>query len=140
MQRSPKLVKDLKELDKYLWTGHSALLGKRKNALIPDVPLINDGENNDKFLAEKTVEDVLRYFGDSLRVARTNYRRFVEKGIMHGRREDLQGGGLIRPACHARPENIWKEQVVGIVHMVEEASREVRHERAGAVGVTRQGC
>ena len=26
-----KLVKDLKELDKYLWTGHSALLAKRKS-------------------------------------------------------------------------------------------------------------
>jgi REP element-mobilizing transposase RayT len=90
------LVKDLKELDKYLWTGHSALVGKRKNPLIPDVPLINAGENNGKSLAEKTVEDVLRYFGDSLREARTNYRRFVEKGIKHGRREDLQGGGLIR--------------------------------------------
>ena len=29
------LVKDLKELDKYLWTGHSAILGRRKNPLIP---------------------------------------------------------------------------------------------------------
>jgi REP element-mobilizing transposase RayT len=91
-----KLVKDMKELDKYLWTGHSALLGKRKNFLIPDVSLINTGEKNGKSLAEKTVEDVLRYFGDSLREARTNYKRFVEKGIKHGRREDLQGGGLIR--------------------------------------------
>jgi len=93
-----KLVKDLKELDRYLWTGHSALLGKRKNPLIPDVSLINAGENNGKSLAEKTVKDILRYFGDSLREARTNYRRFVEKGIKHGRREDLQGGGLIRSA------------------------------------------
>jgi hypothetical protein len=93
-----KLVKDLKELDKYLWTGHSALLGKRKNPLIPDVSLINAGENNGKSLAEKTVEDILRYFGDSFRKARTNYRRFVEKGIKHGRRKDLQGGGLIRSA------------------------------------------
>ncbi len=94
----PPLVKDLKELDRYLWAGHSALLGKRKNALIPDGPLINAGENNGKFLAEKTVEDVLRYFGNSLRGARTNYRRFVEKGIKQGRRKDLQGGGLIRSA------------------------------------------
>ena len=92
------LVKDLKELDRYLWTGHSALLGKRKNPLIPDVSLINAGENNGKSLAEKTVEDILRYFGDSLREARTNYRWFVEKGIKHGRRGDLQGGGLIRSA------------------------------------------
>jgi len=96
-----KLVKDLKELDKYLWTGHSVLVGKRRNpliSLVSDVPLINAGEKNGKFLAEKTVEDVLRYFGDSLREARTNYRRFVEKGIEQGRRPELQGGGLVRSA------------------------------------------
>ncbi|MCD4825291.1 MAG: transposase [Phycisphaerae bacterium] len=29
------LVKDLKELDKYPWTGHSAILGKRKNPFVP---------------------------------------------------------------------------------------------------------
>jgi len=91
-----KLVKDLKELDKYLWTGHSALLGKRKNVLIPDGPLVSARENNGKFLAEKTVEDVLKHFGKNLKVARQNYHRFVEKGIKQGRREDLQGGGLIR--------------------------------------------
>ena len=32
-----KLVQDLKELDKYPWTGHSAILGRRKNPLIPEV-------------------------------------------------------------------------------------------------------
>jgi len=32
-----KLVQDLKELDKYAWTGHSAILGHRKNPLIPEV-------------------------------------------------------------------------------------------------------
>lgn len=93
-----KLVKDMKELDKYLWTGHSALLGKRKNALIPDVPLINAGENNGKFLAEKTVEDVLQYFGKDLKEARRRYRQFVKNGIEQGRRPELQGGGLVRSA------------------------------------------
>jgi REP element-mobilizing transposase RayT len=133
-----KIVADLKALDKYAWTGHSVLIGKQKNLLISDIVPIN---NNEKLLAEVTIEDVLKHFGKRLKDARRNYHRFVEKGIKHGRREDLQGGGLIRPACHARPENIWKEQVVGIVQgMVEEASREVRHERAGVAGVTRQGC
>ena len=93
-----KLVKDLKELDKYLWTGHSALLGKRKNPLVPDVPLINAGEKNGKSLAEKTVEDVLQYFGKNLKEARRRYRQFVEKGIKQGRRPELQGGGLVRSA------------------------------------------
>jgi len=46
------------------------------------------------------------YFGETFKVGRRRYYQFVEKGIKHGRREDLQGGGLIRPACHARPERI----------------------------------
>jgi len=61
-------------------------------------------------LAEKTVEDVLRYFGNSLRGARTNYRRFVEKGIKQGRRKDLQGGGLIRSAGGDRAELLGQKK------------------------------
>jgi len=88
-----KIVADLKALDKYPWTGHSFLLGKQKNPLISDTVPIN---NNEKLLAEVTIEDVLKHFGKRLKDARQNYHRFVEKGIKHGRREDLQGGGLIR--------------------------------------------
>jgi REP element-mobilizing transposase RayT len=123
-----KLVKDLKTLDKYPWSGHSAILGRRKNPLIPEpskrhnekifTPLnptnvghLTGAENpacpvapadgtgvKNKPLAEKTIEDVLLYFGESPKVARRRYRQFVEKGIKHGRREDLQGGGLVRSA------------------------------------------
>jgi putative transposase len=90
-----KIIEDLKTLDKYPWTGHSVLLGNNKNPLIPEIsPVIEE----DTFLAEKTVEDVLQYFGNNLREARRRYRAFVEKGIKHGRREDLQGGGLVRSA------------------------------------------
>jgi hypothetical protein len=32
------LVKDFRELDTYPWSGHAAILGKRKNPLIPDKP------------------------------------------------------------------------------------------------------
>jgi len=31
-----KLVQDLNELDRYPWTGHSAILGRRKNPLLPE--------------------------------------------------------------------------------------------------------
>ena len=47
-------------------------------------------------LAEVTIEDVLKHFGKRLKNAGQNYHSFVEQGIKHGRREDLQGGGLIR--------------------------------------------
>ncbi|MBW2012166.1 MAG: transposase, partial [Deltaproteobacteria bacterium] len=59
-----KLVKDLKDLDKYPWTGHSVLLGNNKNPLVPEMTTVM-GE--DKFLAEKTVDDVLRHFGQNLK-------------------------------------------------------------------------
>ena len=96
------LVKDLKELDKYRWTGHSAILGRRKNPLIPNQPDQPNRKSaipnpkSEMSLAERTIQDVLKHFGKSLKDARRNYHRFVEKGIKHGRREDLQGGGLIR--------------------------------------------
>jgi putative transposase len=120
-----KLVEDLKSLDKYQWSGHSAIIGRRKNPLIPET-VANGSTSADRriafsqfhletekarmnpenpvnpvrniSLAEKTIEDVLQYFGKNLKEARRRYRQFVEKGIKQGRREDLQGGGLVRSA------------------------------------------
>jgi len=51
-----------------------------------------------KSLAEKTIEDVLLHFGDTIKVSRRRYREFVEKGISQGMRPELQGGGLVRSA------------------------------------------
>ena len=90
------LVKDLKELDYYPWTGHSAILGRRKNPLILNPP--NGLNQPEKSLAEKTIEDVLLHFGGTKKVARRRYRQFVKKGIGHGKRPELQGGGLVRSA------------------------------------------
>jgi len=90
-----KVVEDLKALDKYPWTGHSVLLGNNENPLVPEMPPVIE---EDKFLSEKTVEDVLRHFGENLKEARQKYRQFVEKGIKKGKRPELQGGGLIRSA------------------------------------------
>jgi len=108
------LVKKLEDLDNYPWTGHSAILGRCRNPLIPeqrshpqrrdkpDKPdRGNKPDNPDqpaKALAEKTVEDVLLHFGNSLKIARRKYREFVEKGIGQGTRPDLQGGGRVRSA------------------------------------------
>ena len=41
---------------------------------------------------------VLRLFGKKVPSARKAYRAYVEKGIAHGRRPELVGGGLIRSA------------------------------------------
>jgi len=117
------MVKDLKELDKYPWTGHSAILSRRKNSLIPvlekevtsadkriafsqfcpetEKATINPENPVDpvknKPLAKKTIEDVLLH-GDKLREARRRYRQFVKEGVDQGSRPELQGGGLVRSA------------------------------------------
>jgi len=95
-----KLVQDLKELDKYPWSGHSAILGRRKNPLIPDQTQKPEHrtKNQEKFLSETTIEDVLLHFGDAKKLARRKYHEFVEKGIAQGRRPEFQGGGLVRSA------------------------------------------
>jgi len=99
-----RLVEDLKELDKYLWTGHSAILGRRKNPLIPSIPDLSkkkgiETKNKSEIsLAERTTQDVLLHFGKTLKVARRRYRQFVKNGIDQGKRPELQGGGMVRSA------------------------------------------
>ncbi|MGD8765073.1 MAG: transposase, partial [Desulfobacteraceae bacterium] len=72
-----KIVKDLKELKTYPYSGHSVLMGKVEF----------DWQNT---------EYVLSLFGDALRSARRSYGAFVAKGVSMGRRPDLVGGGLLR--------------------------------------------
>jgi len=70
-------VATLKQLDRYRYSGHSALMGHRPNEWQP-------------------IDSVLRLFGKSVPQARRQYRHFVEQGIALGRRPELIGGGLIR--------------------------------------------
>jgi len=72
-----KLVKDLKVLEKYPFSGHPVILGKRKNSW-------------------QDAGYVLKLFGSNKSTARRGYRQFVEKGVALGKRPDLVGGGLIR--------------------------------------------
>ena len=44
----------------------------------------------------QNTEYVLRMFAKTVSTARKRYREFVKKGISHGRRPELIGGGLIR--------------------------------------------
>jgi len=95
------MVKELKELDKYPWSGHSVILGRRKNPLIPNAEKRKNPRNPVnpvKILAEKTIEDVLLHFGDNLKEARRRYRHLIKQGVDQGARPYLQGGGLVRSA------------------------------------------
>jgi hypothetical protein len=87
------LVEDLKGLDRYPYSGHSVLMGRRKS------------------LWQET-QWVLRMFGDKLGGARRAYRSFVEKGIAQGRRQDLTGGGLLRSAGGWQGVKALREQKV----------------------------
>ena len=74
-----KIVKNLKELDKYPYSGHSALMGKASRDF-------------------QDTEYVLKLFGKKVSAARKGYRAYLAKGVEQGRRPDLVGGGLIRSA------------------------------------------
>lgn len=74
-----KIVKSLKESDKFPYSGHSALMGEVNRAF-------------------QDTNYVLRLFGKNVSASRQAYRVYVEKGIVQGRRPELVGGGLIRSA------------------------------------------
>lgn len=67
------LVKTMKELDRYRWSGHSVLMGYESQPW-------------------QAKEEVLSYFGRRQGVARKNYWQFIFEGISMGRREELIGG------------------------------------------------
>jgi len=71
------LVDALKDLDKYPFCGHSAIMGRKSRKW-------------------QNIAGVLDLFSDTVFLARKYYRSFVKKGIDQGHREDLIGGGLIR--------------------------------------------
>jgi len=72
-----KIVPDRRKLDRYPWTGQSALLGT--------VPR-----------PWQETATILRQFGSTRRRAVAAYHAFVAAGLSAGRRPDLQGGGLLR--------------------------------------------
>jgi hypothetical protein len=72
-----RVVKDLKGLGIYPWTGHSAIMGKQKRGW-------------------QDVGAVLSYFGRRKKRAIAGYENYVREGMEKGRRPELVGGGLIR--------------------------------------------
>jgi putative transposase len=71
------LVKNMEELSKYPWAGHSVLMGK----------VNRQWQDRDTVLA---------YFGRRKKRAMLRYAAFVAEGIAQGSRPALVGGGLIR--------------------------------------------
>jgi len=72
-----KIVRTLPELNRYAYSGHSVLMG-RKNRSWQDV------------------DYVLSYFDKRPGRAKKAYYSYIEAGVEQGRRKELTGGGLIR--------------------------------------------
>ncbi len=109
------IVSDLDALDRYPWTGHSALIGR-----IPR--------------PWQAVGEVLDRFGPRSRAARRHYREYVAEGIARGRRPELQGGGLrrsvgewevVRELRRAREHGMADERILGSGLFVEEVHRTI---------------
>jgi putative transposase len=71
------MVENLEELNEYPWSGHSAIMGKVKRGW-------------------QDIDTVLGYFGKRRKGAIERYEKFVNDGILDGRRPELVGGGLVR--------------------------------------------
>ena len=110
-----QLVADLRALDRYAWSGHSALLG---------------------FVARpwQATAEVLARFARNARRARRAYRAFVASGIPQGRRPELQGGGLVRShggwravaaLRRGREAYVGDERILGSSAFVAEVRRSV---------------
>jgi putative transposase len=71
------MVRTMKELDEYPWSGHSAIIGKVSRPWMD-------------------IEHVLAAFGTKKRAARNIYRRFIEERMTKKKSSEFTGGGLIR--------------------------------------------
>jgi putative transposase len=115
-----KLVPELRALDRYPWTGHSALLGT--------VPR-----------PWQDTQTILAQFGSHRSRARAAYRAFLADGVAQGRRPELQGGGLVRSAGgwdalvarrRANAAEVGDARVLGGGEFVEQLRREVAAARS----------
>jgi len=114
-------VATLAALDRYPWTGHSAVLGT--------VPR-----------PWQDTRTILAQFGPTRRRARQAYRTFVQAGVARQRRPDLQGGGLVRSLGgwdavrqlrRGREAYLGDERILGSPAFVEAVRREVEQAAAG---------
>ena len=78
------LVRNMRSLDAYRWSGHAVLIGRRQAAW-------------------QDTEQVLDLFGRTRNVAVRAYREFIVEGVPMGRRPELTGDAICGRAGDARP-------------------------------------
>jgi putative transposase len=123
------MVRTLEELDKYPWSSHSAVMGK-KECLWMDI------------------EYVLLQFNDARRKARNAYGQFVREGIALGRQPHLTGGGLVRSlggwaqvqsAQHSGRQTEYDERILGNGAFVTALFREIEEKQVRQFKIRRSG-
>ena len=116
------LVKDLRRLERYPWSGHSTVMGK-----------------GDRGWQDRRY--VLSWFGKGEKEAVVAYGRFVAEGLGEGRRPELVGGGLVRSlggwsqvkSLRRRGERVLAdERILGtgdfVERVIEEADQTIRRQ------------
>lgn len=123
------MVADLKELDRYRYVGHSAIMNRRKAPW------------------QKT-RTVLALFSDKVTDARRLYRQFVKAGIDQGQRPELIGGGLVRSVggwCvvkSLRKAGVWfksDERILGDSEFVESVLSHAQEQLQGSDALAGHG-
>jgi putative transposase len=121
-----KIVNDLRELDRYLYSGHHGIVGKR------GYPWYDR-------------KYVLSWFGKDEGEARKGYRKYMKEGLNQGNRPELVGGGLIRSLggwsaiLSLRKDNerpLTDERVLGsgefVEKLIKEADEKIKYQVYGA--------
>jgi REP element-mobilizing transposase RayT len=124
------VVPDLASLNRYPYSGHSAVLGRRPRPW-------------------QEVTYVLHAFGKTIGKGRKAYLAYIAQGVGQGRREDLVGGGLIRslggwdevkrrrvqPQAHLKSD----ERILGDTDFVEEVLAQARERSTRRFELQRRG-
>ena len=118
------LVTSMSALDRYPWCGHTGILGHANHPW------------QDRAY-------VLGWFGNTVGSAKKAYRQFVTKGITHGQRPELVGGGLLRSlggwsavkaVRRSGSEAKGDARILGsrefVARVIAEADQQIRHQLA----------
>jgi predicted HicB family RNase H-like nuclease len=123
------IVKTIEELDRYPWSGHSVVLGKRECSWMD-------------------TDYVLLQFNDATQRARNAYRKFVTEGLAQGHIPELTGGGLIRSrggwsevvsARRKGQREEYDERILGSGDFVNEIFREAEKKQQRQMKIRRSG-
>jgi REP element-mobilizing transposase RayT len=123
------IVATMSELDRYSWSGHSAVVGKKKSDWMD-------------------ILHVLTQFGSRKNAARTAYRSFVMEGMKQGRVPELTGGGLVRSkggwskvesARRKGKREEYDERILGTGEFINAVFREIEERTLHQLKVRRTG-